>query len=102
MSLIDQPDGEALCADVFKGRLGFVPYSRPGFGLARLAARTFDKNPEVEGLILDKHGIFSFGGSAREFYERMIEFVTLAEQRLQQNRKTFRRREAAGEDCFRR
>ena len=89
LSLIDQPDGEALCAEVFKGRLGFVPYSRPGFGLARLAALAFDKTPKVEGLILDKHGIFTFGDSAREFYERMIECVTLAEQRLAQNRKTF-------------
>ncbi len=89
LSLIDQPDGEALCAEVFNGRLGFVPYSRPGFGLARLAALAFDKNPKVEGLILDKHGIFTFGDSAREAYERMIEFVTLAEQRLAQNRKTF-------------
>ena len=32
--------------------------------------------PKVEGLILDKHGIFTFGASAREAYERMIEMVT--------------------------
>jgi len=89
LSIVDQPDGEALCAEVFKGRLGFVPYSRPGFDLARLAALAFDKNPKVEGLILDKHGIFTFGETARESYERMIEIVTLAEQRLAQHRKTF-------------
>jgi rhamnose utilization protein RhaD (predicted bifunctional aldolase and dehydrogenase)/NAD(P)-dependent dehydrogenase (short-subunit alcohol dehydrogenase family) len=87
LSLIDQPNAEALCAEVFGGRLGFVPYHRPGFGLARLAAQVFDKNPKVEGLILDKHGIFTFGESAREAYERMIAFVTLAEARLQRNRK---------------
>jgi rhamnose utilization protein RhaD (predicted bifunctional aldolase and dehydrogenase) len=43
--------------------------------------------PEVEGLILDKHGIFTFGASAREAYERMIEMVTLAEDRLSAGRK---------------
>ncbi len=89
LSIVDQPDGEALCAEVFGGRLGFVPYSRPGFGLARLAATAFDRNPKVEGLILDKHGIFTFGENAREAYERMIECVTLAEQKLVKNRKTF-------------
>ncbi len=89
LSVVDQPDGEALCAEVFKGRLGFVPYSRPGFGLARLAALAFDKNPKVDGLILDKHGIFTFGETAREAYERMVECVTLAEQCLAQNRKSF-------------
>jgi rhamnose utilization protein RhaD (predicted bifunctional aldolase and dehydrogenase)/NAD(P)-dependent dehydrogenase (short-subunit alcohol dehydrogenase family) len=89
LSVVDQPNGEALCVEVFGGRLGFVPYARPGFGLARLAALAFDRNPKVEGLILDKHGIFTFGDSAREAYERMIAFVTLAEQRLAQNRKSF-------------
>ena len=72
---------------MFGGRLGFVPYRMPGFGLAKKAAEVFDKNPKVEGLILDKHGIFTFGDDARESYERMIGFVTRAESRLKKNRK---------------
>jgi rhamnose utilization protein RhaD (predicted bifunctional aldolase and dehydrogenase)/NAD(P)-dependent dehydrogenase (short-subunit alcohol dehydrogenase family) len=87
LSLIDQPNAEALCQETFSGKLGFVPYHRPGFGLARLAAEAFDKNKNVEGLILDKHGIFTFGDSAREAYERMIAFVTIAEERLAKSRK---------------
>ena len=87
LSLIDQPNAAELCAEVFGGRLGFVPYLMPGFGLAKKAAEVFDKNPKVEGLILDKHGIFTFGADARESYERMIEFVTRAENRLKKNRK---------------
>jgi rhamnose utilization protein RhaD (predicted bifunctional aldolase and dehydrogenase)/NAD(P)-dependent dehydrogenase (short-subunit alcohol dehydrogenase family) len=88
LSLIDQPNASELCTQVFGGRLGFVPYRMPGFGLARKAAEVFEKSPHVEGLILDKHGIFSFGAEAREAYERMIEFVTLAETMLVKNRKT--------------
>ena len=87
LSLIDQPDGAKLCEEVYGGRVGLVPYVRPGFGLAKAAATTFDKNPKVEGLILDKHGIFSFGASAKESYERMIELVSRAEERLKKNRK---------------
>ncbi|MGA8968978.1 MAG: bifunctional aldolase/short-chain dehydrogenase [Pseudolabrys sp.] len=82
LSLIDQAQSEALCAEIFGRRLGFVPYVMPGFALAKKAAEVFDKNPKVEGLILDKHGIFTFGNDAREAYERMIEFVTLAEDHL--------------------
>ena len=82
LSLIDQAESEALCAEIFGNRLGFVPYIMPGFALAKKAADVFEKNPAVEGLILDKHGIFTFGDDAREAYERMIEFVTLAEERL--------------------
>jgi rhamnose utilization protein RhaD (predicted bifunctional aldolase and dehydrogenase)/NAD(P)-dependent dehydrogenase (short-subunit alcohol dehydrogenase family) len=87
LSLIDQPNAAALCAEVYGTRLGFVPYIMPGFALAKKAAAVFDQNPKVEGLILDKHGIFTFGVSACEAYERMIELVTLAEGRLQKNRK---------------
>ncbi len=82
LSLIDQAESEALCAETFGDRLGFVPYVMPGFALAKKAAQVFEKDPAVEGLILDKHGIFTFGDDAREAYERMIEFVTLAEERL--------------------
>ena len=87
LSLIDQPDGDRLCEEVYDGRVGLVPYVRPGFGLAKAAATALDHNPKAEGLILDKHGIFSFGASARESYERMIDLVTRAEERLKQNRK---------------
>jgi rhamnose utilization protein RhaD (predicted bifunctional aldolase and dehydrogenase)/NAD(P)-dependent dehydrogenase (short-subunit alcohol dehydrogenase family) len=82
LSLIDQTDSDVLCAETFGQRLGFVPYVMPGFALAKKAAEVFEKAPAVEGLILDKHGIFTFGDDAREAYERMIEFVTLAEERL--------------------
>ena len=38
LSLIDQPDSEKICADVYGGRLGFVPYIMPGFALAKKSA----------------------------------------------------------------
>jgi rhamnose utilization protein RhaD (predicted bifunctional aldolase and dehydrogenase)/NAD(P)-dependent dehydrogenase (short-subunit alcohol dehydrogenase family) len=88
LSLTDQPDGEAICTDVFAGRAGIVPYLMPGFALAKKLAEVYAAAPAVEGLILLKHGIFTFGADAREAYERMIALVTLAEQRLAKNRKT--------------
>ncbi|MDQ2954342.1 MAG: bifunctional aldolase/short-chain dehydrogenase, partial [Pseudomonadota bacterium] len=87
LSLVDQPNSEALCREVYDGRLGFVPYLMPGFRLAKKAADVFEADSQVEGLILDKHGIFTFGADAREAYERMMAMVTLAEERLQKNRK---------------
>src|SRR3954471_1095927 len=87
LALTDQPDGEALCREVYGSRVGYVPYLMPGFGLAKAAAQVFDADPSVEGVILVKHGIFSFGADAREAYERMIALVTLAEQRLANNRR---------------
>jgi rhamnose utilization protein RhaD (predicted bifunctional aldolase and dehydrogenase)/NAD(P)-dependent dehydrogenase (short-subunit alcohol dehydrogenase family) len=88
LSLTDQKNGEAPCREVFGRRLALVPYQMPGFALAKLAAQAFAANPESEGLILLKHGIFTFGATAREAYERMIEFVSLAEARIRQGKKT--------------
>jgi rhamnose utilization protein RhaD (predicted bifunctional aldolase and dehydrogenase)/NAD(P)-dependent dehydrogenase (short-subunit alcohol dehydrogenase family) len=87
LSLIDQPNGRALAEEVYNGSMGFVPYVIPGFGLAKLAAQVFEAKPDVEGLILDKHGIFTFAASAREAYERMIAMVSRAEARLAQGRR---------------
>lgn len=87
LSLTDQPDGEALCEEVYGTRMGYLPYIMPGFALARAAAEAFERDTKVEGLILHKHGIFTFGAEAREAYERMIEHVTLAEERLKRGRK---------------
>jgi rhamnose utilization protein RhaD (predicted bifunctional aldolase and dehydrogenase)/NAD(P)-dependent dehydrogenase (short-subunit alcohol dehydrogenase family) len=87
LSLTDQPDGENICADVFDGRMGIVPYIMPGFALAKKSAEVFEAGPKAEGLILHKHGIFTFGATDREAYERMIEMVSLAEARLKRNRK---------------
>jgi rhamnose utilization protein RhaD (predicted bifunctional aldolase and dehydrogenase)/NAD(P)-dependent dehydrogenase (short-subunit alcohol dehydrogenase family) len=89
LGIVDQDDSEAICEEIYNGRMGFVRYIMPGFGLAKEAAAVFERDRKVEGLILDKHGIFTFGESAREAYERMIEMVSLAEARLQKNRKTY-------------
>src|ERR1700733_6288027 len=87
LSLADQPDAAERCADLYGGRAGVVPYIMPGFLLAKKAAEIFEEDEAVEGLVLLKHGIFTFGDTAREAYERMIAAVTLAEDRLKRGRR---------------
>ncbi len=87
LSLADQPDGAERCADVYGPRVGIVPYIMPGFLLAKKAAEVFEADPALDGLVLLKHGVFSFGDNAREAYERMIAIVSLAEERLARGRK---------------
>src|SRR5215831_16408237 len=87
LSLVDQPDGEARAAEVYDGRMGLVPYIMPGFALAKKAGEVYDANSAVNGLILHKHGIFTFGDSAEEAYERMIEMVSLAESASRRGRR---------------
>ncbi|CAA7613057.1 conserved hypothetical protein [Candidatus Terasakiella magnetica] len=88
LSLTDQPNGEEICREVYGAAMGYVPYIMPGFALAKKAAEVFEQDRSVQGLILIKHGIFTFGETAREAYDRMIAMVTLAEQRLERGRKS--------------
>src|SRR5262249_31918123 len=47
LSIVDQPDGEAICAGLYDGRVSLVPYVMPGFGLAKAAADIYEAKPEV-------------------------------------------------------
>src|SRR6201985_2920075 len=87
LALTDQPDGEAVVREVYGDRVAYVPYTIPGFALAKSVAEVFDRNPNVEGLVLLQHGIFTVGENAKQAYERMVEFVTMAEERLGRQRK---------------
>ena len=88
LALTDQPDNKALVQEVYGDRVAYVPYTIPGFALAKSVADVFDKNPKVEGLVLLQHGIFTVGDTAQQAYGRMIEFVTMAEERLTRQRKS--------------
>jgi rhamnose utilization protein RhaD (predicted bifunctional aldolase and dehydrogenase)/NAD(P)-dependent dehydrogenase (short-subunit alcohol dehydrogenase family) len=82
LALTDQPDGEALCREIYGDRLAVAPYVMPGFSLAHQVAQVYEANPGAEGVVLLRHGIFTWGDTARQSYDRMIEFVSMAEDRL--------------------
>jgi rhamnose utilization protein RhaD (predicted bifunctional aldolase and dehydrogenase)/NAD(P)-dependent dehydrogenase (short-subunit alcohol dehydrogenase family) len=82
LALVDRPDAEKVCREVYGDRVAVVPYVMPGFTLSKLARDAHAAHPKCEGIVLLKHGIFSFGDTGREAYERMIALVTLAEEKL--------------------
>lgn len=86
LSLVDQEDAAAICREVFGERLALVPYIMPGFALSKLAAEVYEKHPQVEGLLLHQHGLFTFGDDARESYERHIRAVSQAEEYIASKR----------------
>jgi len=88
LSVSNTRDGDKRVRDVYGNRCVVIPYLIPGFDLAQYCAGEFKRQgtPETVGMVLLNHGIFSFGESAREAYERMIELVTLAEKYLESRR----------------
>jgi rhamnose utilization protein RhaD (predicted bifunctional aldolase and dehydrogenase)/NAD(P)-dependent dehydrogenase (short-subunit alcohol dehydrogenase family) len=87
LAIANLPEAEKICRKIYGDRLGIVPYVMPGYPLAHVAMRHFESRPEVEGMILLHHGIFTWGDSAREAYDRMIRYVGMAETFLRSRRK---------------
>ncbi|MCZ6834931.1 MAG: bifunctional aldolase/short-chain dehydrogenase [Planctomycetota bacterium] len=87
VSLTDQPDGEQLSRELYGDLVTHIPYVMPGFVLAK-AVLNAKCGPRHQGMILINHGVFSFGETARQAYDIMIDLVTRAEERLAENRKS--------------
>ena len=79
--------GEDRIREIYGDRVVIIPYVMPGFDLAKDVARIFSEQStdKTEGMILMNHGIFSFGGNAKESYDRMISLVNEAENYLVSN-----------------
>jgi len=84
LAITNTPDGERRAREIYGADTVIVPYVMPGFDLARHCARQFaaEARPGTIGMVLMNHGIFSFGATARESYERMIALVSRAESYL--------------------
>jgi rhamnose utilization protein RhaD (predicted bifunctional aldolase and dehydrogenase)/NAD(P)-dependent dehydrogenase (short-subunit alcohol dehydrogenase family) len=84
LAITNTPDGEARIRDVYGDLVVVIPYVMPGFDLARLCAERFpaQAGPATIGMVLLNHGLFSFGATARESYDRMIALVDRAEAYL--------------------
>jgi len=88
LSVTNTKDGDKRIREIYGKRCVVVPYLMPGFDLAQFCARELKRQgtPETVGMVLMHHGIFSFGETARESYERMIELVGLARKYLESRR----------------
>ena len=97
-------EGEARVKEVFGNRVLIVPYVMPGFILAKTIydlIKGRDLRAEgIEGMVLLKHGLFTFADDARTSYERHIEMVSQAEAYLTKKASTQPAAGAANEDLL--
>jgi rhamnose utilization protein RhaD (predicted bifunctional aldolase and dehydrogenase)/NAD(P)-dependent dehydrogenase (short-subunit alcohol dehydrogenase family) len=87
LAVTNTADGDERIRDIYGDSVVVIPYVMPGFDLARLAADHFSdqSGPNTVGMVLLKHGFFSFGETARVAYERMIDLVSRAERYLMEH-----------------
>ena len=62
-------DSKALTYEVFEGKLGWLPWQRPGFDLGLKLRDHVSKNPAIEGIVLAGHGLFTWADTSSQCYE---------------------------------
>jgi rhamnulose-1-phosphate aldolase/alcohol dehydrogenase len=78
-TLTDTSDSTKLIHKVYGDKVVLVPYVRPGFRLAKLVAEAYRRNPSVRAIILDKHGLVTWGDTPKVAYSETIKMVSQAE-----------------------
>ena len=82
MNVTNRPNSIAFCKKIFGKKVSLIPYVMPGYGLAQKIKEVYNKNPNINCLILLNHGIYTFSDDAKESYDLMIKYVTDAEKAL--------------------
>ena len=86
LALANLADPKAAMREIFGEVFAMVPYVMPGFDLAKMASKVHDEAPHIEGLLLAKHGHFTWGDNAKESYDRVIDQTNKVEEWLAQHR----------------
>lgn len=84
VALTDTVDGGAVVRDVLGDDLLVVPYVMPGFDLAKRCATLLssEATPNLVGMVLLNHGLFTFADDARTAYEQHVRLVARAHEHL--------------------
>lgn len=71
-------DSKALTAEIFGDDIGWLPWKRPGFELGLWLEKFCLDNPKASGVILESHGLFTWGDTPKECYDMTIETINKA------------------------
>lgn len=71
-------DAERLTREVFGGRLGFLPWQRPGFDLGLKLGEMAARHPDYIGVVLGGHGLFTWADTSKACYEMTLRAIQQA------------------------
>jgi rhamnulose-1-phosphate aldolase/alcohol dehydrogenase len=80
-------NSQTLTQKIFEGELGWLPWQRPGYDLGLKLEALSKAQPELKGIILEGHGLFTWGDTAKSCYETTLAIIKRAEEWLAANIK---------------
>ncbi len=71
-------DSRALTKEIFGDEIGWLPWKKPGFELGLWLSKFCEDHPEAKGVVLESHGLFTWGDTPKECYEQTIATINKA------------------------
>ncbi|MEZ4911649.1 MAG: bifunctional rhamnulose-1-phosphate aldolase/short-chain dehydrogenase [Saprospiraceae bacterium] len=78
ISIAAAEDGEAITKELFEGKIGWIGWQRPGFDLGLQLEAYVRQHPNMVGLILKNHGLFTWGDTSKECYYNSLNVIESA------------------------
>lgn len=78
-------DGEAIMKEIWGDTVAWLPWQRPGFDLGLQLEKTVQDNPNLRGVILGGHGLFTWGNTSYESYINTLQVIEMASVYLEQH-----------------
>jgi len=68
-------NGKQITKDLFEGKIGWVDWQRPGFDLGLKLSDCLKANPEIIGIMLGSHGLFTWGDTSYDCYLNSLSVI---------------------------
>lgn len=75
-------DSKALTREIYGERIGWLAWQRPGFDLGLRLRDLAARHPDIEGIVLEGHGLFTWGETAKACYENTVKTIAAAADSL--------------------
>ncbi|MBL8164171.1 MAG: bifunctional aldolase/short-chain dehydrogenase [Anaerolineae bacterium] len=79
ISIACAPDAEDQARRLYGDRMAFVPYIRPGFKLSQWIGHKLIDHPQIECVVMGKHGLITWADNSKTCYDNSIRLIQEAE-----------------------
>jgi rhamnulose-1-phosphate aldolase/alcohol dehydrogenase len=71
-------DSRVLTQKIFGGEIGWLPWKKPGYELGLWLSEFCEENPKANGVVLESHGLFTWGDTPKACYEMTVRIINRA------------------------
>ena len=75
-------NSKELTAEIFGDKIGWLPWKKPGYELGLWLNKFCVENPDADGVVLESHGLFTWGDTAKDCYDMTIDVINQATEWL--------------------